>query len=202
MRKNKASLLAVLLWGVAGGLVIVGNSSAADPVTPRMLSYACAGCHGTNGVSAGPAIPTIAGIDADYFVSAMQGYKKDEWASTVMGRLAKNYSDDQIIAMGKFFAKQQFVPADQVVDSEKAALGKSLHRQHCEKCHENDGASSEGTGVLAGQWMPYLHAALHDYISGMRPMSKNMEAKIDAVLKEHKKAGIEALVHFYGSKSH
>ncbi|VBB68897.1 Cytochrome c4 [invertebrate metagenome] len=195
--QKKVSLLALL-----GGLIIAASSFAADdPPTPRMLSNACAGCHGTNGVSTGPAIPTIAGIDADYFVAAMQGYKKDEWASTVMGRLAKNYSDSQITAMGQFFSEQKFVPAHQLVDGRKVRLGQVLHKQHCEKCHEDAGASSEGAGVLAGQWMPYLRATLHDYISGTRPMSKNMEAKIDAVLKEHQQAGIEALVHFYGSKS-
>ncbi|KAF0140714.1 MAG: soxE [Rhodospirillaceae bacterium] len=193
--RNKASFLMLL-----GGLMIAGNSFAAGPAAPGMLANACAGCHGTNGVSDGPSIPTIAGMDAGYFIAAMQGYKKGEWASTVMGRLAKPYSDDEITAMGEFFASQKFVSASQKANGTKAKLGKSLHQHHCEKCHENDGASGEGSGILAGQWMPYLQATMNDYIAGTRPMDKKMKAKIDAVLSEHpKETGIEALVHFYGS---
>ncbi|KAF0119424.1 MAG: soxE [Rhodospirillaceae bacterium] len=193
--RNKIGFLVLL-----GGLVVAGNSFAADPTTPEMLANACAGCHGTNGVSVGPSIPTLAGIDADYFTSAMQGYKKGEWASTVMVRLAKPYSDDEITAMGAFFAKQKFVPANQKTDPAKAKLGETLHNQQCEKCHENGGSSGEGAGILAGQWMLYLHATLDDYASGTRPTDKKMKSKVDAVVNEHKDTGIEALVHFYGSK--
>lgn len=182
--------------------MIAGNSFAAGLATPDMLANACAGCHGTNGVSAGPSIPTIAGIDAEYFSSAMQGYKKGEWSSTVMGRLAKGYSDREIVAMGDFFAKQKFVPAEQRVDSVKAKLGESLHKQYCEKCHEGGGlvSTTGASGMLAGQWMPYLQATMTDYITGNRPMDKKMKTKVDAVLSEYKDAGIEALVHFYSSK--
>ena len=192
--RNKMGFLVLL-----GGLVIAGNGFAA-PATLEMLANACAGCHGTNGVSVGPSIPTLAGIDADYFTAAMQGYKKGEWASTVMTRLAKPYTDDEITAMGAFFAKQKFVSAIQKTDPAKVKLGEILHKQHCEKCHEEGGRSGEGAGVLAGQWMSYLHATLDDYAAEMRPTDKKMKSKIDAVVNEHKDAGIEALVHFYGSK--
>ena len=40
-----------------------------------MLVGACVACHGNNGNSEGPAIPTIAGMTANYFIGAMLSYK-------------------------------------------------------------------------------------------------------------------------------
>jgi sulfide dehydrogenase cytochrome subunit len=39
-----------------------------------MLANTCAGCHGPDGASGGPATPTIAGLSTEYFVEVMNGY--------------------------------------------------------------------------------------------------------------------------------
>ncbi|MBF0092922.1 MAG: c-type cytochrome [Alphaproteobacteria bacterium] len=170
----------------------------AEP-TPAMLANACAGCHGTNGLSVGPTSPIISGMASEYFVAAMAAYKKGEWPSTIMGRIAKGYSDEQIKAMGDFFAKQPFVRAAQKNDAAKAKTGAKLHEEYCEKCHEKGGSAGEDAGVLAGQWMPYLEHAMEDYTSGKRPMTKKMQKQVDQLVQDHKHAGVEALVNFYGS---
>lgn len=191
--RMKASLIMLL-----GGLVLSGNAWAAD-ASPTMLANACAGCHGTNGGSVGPSSPTIAGMSTEYFVMAMTAYKKGEWPSTIMTRIAKGYSDSEIKAMGDHFAKQKFVVASQKPDAAKAKVGAKLHGEFCEKCHEDGGAKGDDAGVLAGQWMPYLAQAFEDYESGKRPMSPKMKKKMDEAVATHKKEGMEALVHFYGS---
>ena len=45
-----------------GGLAAGSAALAADLPSPAMLGNTCAGCHGTNGSSMGPATPSIAGI--------------------------------------------------------------------------------------------------------------------------------------------
>ncbi|MEO5373625.1 MAG: cytochrome c4 [Alphaproteobacteria bacterium] len=195
--RNKTSIMVLL-----GGLVLGGNAWAqgAPAATPAMLANACAGCHGTNGVSVGPSSPTIAGISTEYFVTVMTAYKKAEWPSTIMTRIAKGYSDDEIKAMAEFFAKQKYVAApNQKADAAKAKAGEKLHKEFCDKCHEKGGASSDDGGILAGQWMPYLTFALEDYESGKRPQPPKMKKEFDVVVQNHKKEGLEALVHFYGS---
>lgn len=190
---NKTGLTILL-----GGLIVAGSAQAADP-TPAMLANACGGCHGTNGASAGPATPTIAGMSSEYFVMAMQAYKKGEWPSTVMTRIAKGYSDAELEAMGQFFAKQPYVVAHQTADAAKAKTGAKLHAEFCEGCHEKGGAEGDDAGIIAGQWMPYMAATLEDYEAGKRPMSAKMKKKMDALLQQHKKEGLDALVNFYGS---
>lgn len=189
--KNKLSLIALV-----GGMVL-GGAAWAD-ATPSMLANACAGCHGTNGASVGPSSPSIAGVASEYFVNAMSAYKKDEWSSTIMGRIARGYSDEQIKAMGEYFAKQPFSRAAQKNDAAKAKVGAKLHEEYCEKCHEKGGSAGEDAGVLAGQWMPYLDHAMEDYAGGKRPMTKKMKKQVDLLLQDHKQAGVEALVNFYG----
>lgn len=190
---NKASLLMAL-----GGFALAGNALAAD-ATPEMLANACGGCHGTNGISVGPATPTIAGLAKEYFVSAMEAYKKNEWGSTVMGRIARGYSTEEFTAMADFFAKQKYVYASQKSDAEKAKKGEKLHKEFCEKCHENGAKGDDEFGPLAGQWAPYLKFTMEDYVSGARPMSTKMKSKIDQMLKDHKDDAVDSIVHYYTS---
>lgn len=168
-----------------------------------VLSYTCAGCHGTNGVSVGPAIPTIAGLAEDTFTDAMMAYKDKEGGknATIMSRLAAGYSDEDIAAMAGFFSKQKFVAAKQDFDAAKAEAGKKIHEKSCEKCHEEGGSVDvDGSGILAGQWKPYLHYSLNDAVSGARTFPKKMAKKMKSVHEAESDAGVEALLEFYASQ--
>jgi len=135
----------------AGG-VVVSSSLWASPPTPEMLSNTCFGCHGVNGSSVGLSNPNIAGLTADYFEKSMKEYKSGERPSTVMGRLAKGYSDEEFKTMANFFAAKKIVRSKQEVDNAKVALGKDVHEKSCETCHSKNGYDNdEGVSVLAGQ---------------------------------------------------
>lgn len=182
------------------GVVLGGAAVAATP-SATMLSNTCVGCHGPNGNSVGPASPTIAGISTEFFMEAMEEYKSGVRPSTIMGRIAKGYSEEEFQLMAGYFSKQQFNrDKDQNIDAKMAKNGAKLHKKYCEKCHEDGGRSSEDdAGILAGQWMPYLQYTMTDYLSGNREMTKKMTKKVNA-LKEHKgDKGFEELLHYYGS---
>ena len=163
---------------VACGLAMAGTALASGP-SAEALAYTCAGCHGTNGQSHGPASPTLAGLSKPVLVETMKGFKSGDIASTIMGRIAKGYSDEQFELMGEFFAKQKFTVAKQSSDAGLAKKGAKLHDKYCEKCHSEGGSVSaavtDEVGVLSGQWKPYLHYTMNDFISGARPMPKKMK---------------------------
>ena len=69
-----------------------------------MLSNSCAGCHGTDGNSPG-AIPSIQGKSADFIATALTEFRDGKRPSTVMGRHAKGYSDEEIKLIADHFAK-------------------------------------------------------------------------------------------------
>ncbi len=167
-----------------------------------MLSDTCNGCHGGSGNSTGPAIPTIAGLSKEYFTETMKGFASGDVPSTIMGRIAKGYSEEEIGTMADHFAKIKFQKAaGQKFDAALAQKGAKLHEKYCEKCHADGGQSAEDdAGVLAGQWKPYVHWTLNDYQAGHRKATKKMQKKLDQMLAKEGSAGIEALINYYASQ--
>lgn len=196
MKLNK-KVLALL---VLGGLSVSGNSMAGT-ASALDLANTCAGCHGIDGSSTGPAIPSIAEISTEYFIEAMNDYKnKDGRYNTIMSRIAKGYSEEEIKLMADFFAKQKMARFDQKFDAEQAKAGKELHDKYCEKCHEDGGRSAaDDSGILAGQWAKYLEYTMDDYVEGRREMPKKMKKKVKKLMKADAE-GIEKLIHYYGSQ--
>lgn len=187
------------LLGVAVVAGTIGLAPAAfAQASPEMMADTCAGCHGTDGSSNGPATPTIASLSADYFIISMKDYKAGKRQSTVMGRIAKAYSDDDIAAMAKHFQTKPFHRPGQKVDAAKAKEGKVLAKKYCESCHEDEGKVGEGVGVLAGQMLPYLQYSIADFLDGKREPEKRQKVKFDALMKD--KGGREAfepILHYY-----
>lgn len=180
-------------------LMILPLPLMAAPASGQALAFTCAGCHGTDGSSVGPSSPSIAGMDPDVFIDTMQAYKQDKHNTTIMKRIARGYSDEQIKAMAWFFAKQELKVQPQQTDPALAELGKKLHDKHCEKCHE-DGGQPGDSGTLAGQWMPYLHYTMDDFVAGRRDFPRKMQRKVDAAIEAEGEQALPALIHYYGSQ--
>ena len=97
-RKIFATAAAAFLFLVSSGPL--SAQSAEDT--------ACANCHGTNGKSNGK-IPTLAGRPAPALAAVMKAFKSETPppATTIMNRIAKGYTDEQIEALAKYFAEQK-----------------------------------------------------------------------------------------------
>ena len=198
MKVTKLAMAIISGCAISFSAVSAGNMTGAYGV---MLSNTCAGCHGTDGASVGPAIPSLGGMSAVYITETMAGYKSGDIASTIMGRIAKGYSDDEVAAMANHFAAQKQHRADQSFDSAKAAKGEKLHDKYCEKCHSEAGSLAEDdSGILAGQLMPYLHYTMEDFHNGDRSMPKKMKKKVKKLHKKEGDAGIDAIFNYYASQ--
>ena len=81
------------------GLLLAGAASAGSVRSPSMLANTCAGCHGTDGASAGDIMPIIGGMEKEYMSTVLLEYKTGERDSTIMGRIAKGYSDNELKAI-------------------------------------------------------------------------------------------------------
>lgn len=195
--KNKKTLgIAMLLTGIA-----FSGASIASGASGQALSYTCAGCHGTNGASTGPATPSLAGMSSTYIEDSMKDFKEGERESTIMTRIAKGYSDDDFVKMGKFFADQKAHVAKQSA-SGMSKKGAKIHKKYCEKCHsENGSLADDDSGFLTGQWTPYIKYSLEDVMDGTRDTGKKMKKKLG---KAHEKYGddlLPALLDFYASQN-
>lgn len=180
---------------VAGAWMMSAGAGAAPP-NAAMLANACAGCHGTGGGSAGPAMPSLAGQSKEAIVVAMQKFKSGERPSSIMGRLAKGYSDADFATMGDFFSKQKLHPTVQTLDPARVARGKALQQANCSRCHLEDGREGkDDTPAMASQWLPYLQMQMALYLSDKRKMPEKMAEKV----KPLSAYDLDALLQFYAS---
>ena len=191
---------------ILAALLVTAAAQAAPP-----QAAGCADCHGKDGVSAGAAIPTIAGISAFALEEQMQGYKAKArpcekvkfaagdhpaGATDDMCSIAGKLGDADITALAAHFAGLKFMPAKNAVDAAKAAAGKKYHAANCEKCHTEGGSLAEDdASILAGQPKGYLVQALKELRAGEREMDKKMAPKIKAL----QAADAEALIEFYAA---
>ena len=86
------------------GLALPGGARAEDQRS-IIMANTCHSCHGTDGHSVG-AMPSIAGKSADYIVDTLRKFRDGKKPSTVMMRIAKGFTDAEIVALAKHFAKQ------------------------------------------------------------------------------------------------
>lgn len=182
---------------IAGGLLVIGSAQA-ESASGRALAFTCAGCHGTNGNSTGQATPSIAGMSATYLEDTMIAYKSGERPSTIMTRIAKGYTDEEITAMSEWFAGQTYVPAKQEFDAAKAEAGAAIHEENCASCHEDGGTvADDDAGFLKGQWATYLHDSFDDFRAGNREIPKKMMKVVEKLSADP--ANRENLIEYYKS---
>ncbi len=188
--------VATLLTGlILGSSAIAADSD--DMASGAMLAGTCFACHGPDGVSTGPSIPTIGGLPEEFLVDKMMAYKEDRHYGTIMQRIMKGYSKDEIESMSRYISRQRYEVVTQKVDTQKAAMGEKLHKKSCEKCHEDGGRSGEEAGILSGQWFPYLVYTMEDYRTGRSEMPRKMKRRVDKL----DDAEIDALMHYYAGQS-
>jgi len=192
---------------LVGGALALGLSCLAmaedDGPTGKMLVDTCAGCHGTNGSSVGPASPSIAAMDPVVFVEMMEDFAEGETYSTIMGRIAKGYTEEELERMGEYLHKQPYIAAKQDYDQSLVEEGAKLHDKYCEKCHVEGGKpvpEEEDYYILAGQWTPYLKYSMDDFENDRREMPKKMKRKMESLYEDHGKESLTALYAFWASQ--
>ena len=184
-------------------LLLPCGLSGNEPVPSMTASLAvqgCFGCHGPQGQSQSPSIPSLAGLSRGYLLSVLRAYRHGGRFSTVMGRLLSGASDADLAEMADYFSRQTARVPKQRVDWDLASKGRQLHRLYCRECHGDRHQDGEpGTPKLNGQWMSYLRWTLRDYLMGANQTEQAMSHSLIRLIRRHGEEGLEALIHYYGS---
>jgi len=203
-KTNVQSLLAIILLTICYPAILV---QAADL---DKLAANCEQCHGKDGVSTEPKIPTIAGMSSTYITDSIAAYLdksrpcddikipsgEHKGDTSNMCKSVEKLSEEETDMLAQHYAGKAFVRAKQKFDADLAATGKSIHEVNCKKCHEDGGSSpDDDAGYLAGQWMPYLEDQFEEYGKGERVQPKKMQPKLEKLSKDD----IKALLHYYAS---
>lgn len=78
----------------------------ADALRGYMLGASCLNCHGDGGPD-GNGIPSLTGYTAEAIATAMRQFRDGERGATVMARLARGYSDDEIAQLAAWLAARE-----------------------------------------------------------------------------------------------
>lgn len=191
---RKSPLLSIMVFC---GIVAATPSLAAD-ININGLANTCNSCHGIGGYSVGPANPSIGGQSADYLKKVMMEQKKGERYSSLMGRLLKVYSEEEITALADYYAAQEWLPATQENDPALGIRGRRVHNAVCKKCHGAKADKMNGESLrMAGQYAAYIRLTLQKYQDEkFRKPAQDMADAVESLSPED----IEAVSHYLASR--
>lgn len=128
----------------------------------KAASKKCARCHGEDGNATEPGMPSLAGQQPHYFVSALMAYLHDKRNIETMENELRGLNKIDMENMAVYYASQTPVRRDQPAVGDPVA-GQPLTAR-CGGCHGAGGVSHDtATPTLAGQDAQYLVSAIKAY---------------------------------------
>ena len=97
----------VVAWSLAVSLGATLAASNPNPVPAATMAHSCAACHGTNGQLGDEYFKPLAGMPVQQFVRTLVDFREGKRSATLMGHVAKGFTDADLKAMGEFFAAQK-----------------------------------------------------------------------------------------------
>ena len=92
---------------LAAAIGIASIAAAAVASAERPAGAAsCSGCHPASARVTSP-VPRLAGLDRAMIARAMQDFRSGQRPATVMDRIAKGFTDDEIQALAAWFGAQK-----------------------------------------------------------------------------------------------
>jgi len=98
LKKVFAAFIASLL------LVVANTSLAGDTAAGKSKAAICSGCHGSDGISANPLWPNLAGQKEVYLVNQLRAFRDGSRSDPMMTPMAKPLSDADIENLAAYFA--------------------------------------------------------------------------------------------------
>ena len=199
---------------VAASKATPSPAAAPKPVVDYGERYAatCAACHGSEGRSELPLVPSLAGQHSFYAITQLflfrDGRRNDHPASAAMSALAKGMSDADLRGYSEAVSR---LPAAALAasppqpgehaplprDAARFERGRQLAADHrCGSCHGADLAGGGQVPRLGGQREDYLQIALKGFQSGTR---LGYTPAMNEALSGLKAEDLEDLAHYMAS---
>jgi cytochrome c553 len=166
--RRQARLVAALATALA--LLPPAAVAHAGALPGEAKAQTCFACHGPNGRSATPEVPSLAGQQRDFIVTQLHLFRDGGRKDAQMAPMTVNLSDRDIDDLAAFFA--QAPPASPEQPAEPgivSAAQRLMQRQHCATCHGETLTGQQQVPRLAGQQRAYLAWQLRAYRDGKRP---------------------------------
>jgi cytochrome c553 len=155
----------------------------------------CVACHGENGQSNMPDVPSLGGQPSHYLTLQLFMFRERMRVVEPMNAMTKGLSDDDLRGMAKAISSlPPPPPAAGPPDPARVERARALIQQHrCNFCHNEIFSGEENVPRLAGQREDYLVKAMREYKSNTR---RGYDASMADVMHPLTDADILDLAHF------
>lgn len=172
-------------------LFFVGAPQAQQPQRLEL----CVACHGPQGNSQNPQIPSLAGqpkiFMENQLVLIREGLRDVPAMKAVMGGL----SDGEIVALARHFSAQPALAPPGTPQADKVSAGAAVSKQAlCATCHLPGYVGQNQVPRLAGQHEAYLAVTMKMYRDNPAP---GRDTAMSAVLYGLKDADLDHLAHYF-----
>jgi cytochrome c553 len=196
-RKFFTPRVAVLVILAAAALPLIGCARAAlaaDAEAQRQKAQPCVACHGPDGNSVNPAMPSLAGQPKQFITTQLVMFREGKRKNPQMSPLAANLSNADINDFGAYFSSQKPAPPTRKTAPDKIAASRRVAEQnHCVACHGPDLKGQQHIPRLAGQQFDYLRAQLRGFKASTR---FDMDGQMTSAAQALSDADIELLADY------
>lgn len=161
-----------------------------------LAAHRCANCHGEDGRSQQPDIPSLAGQPADFITLQMVLFREGLRQVPAMNAFAEGLPDRDIEDLAAFFAAQRPGPPDdrRPRDAALFAAGQALSGpRNCGVCHLTDYRGRNQVPRLAAQREDFLARTLREYRDGVRAAP---DTQMNSAVVGLRDQDIAALAHY------
>jgi cytochrome c553 len=171
-----------------------GAGSAADPEAGQRKAEVCAPCHGPDGNSTNPAIPSLAGQPPLYTYYQLLQFREGQRVDPQMSPFAVGLSDADMQDIAAYYAAQMPLAPRSTGDPAKMEAGRRLVQTHyCDSCHAPGLVGQKHIPRLAGQHYEYLLNQLRAYRAQTRP---DMDGSMTMAAQPLSQDDIELLAYY------
>jgi cytochrome c553 len=154
----------------------------------------CIGCHGPNGNSTMPGIPSLAAQNARYIYLQLRDFQEGRRSNDMMTPMTAGLSKDDMREIADYYSKQKLSSKGFKADAEKAKLGKAKADETlCAMCHLGEFVGQNEIPKVAGQNYDYVVKSLTDFKAKTRT---NDAGNMTSVASTLSAADIENLAHY------
>jgi cytochrome c553 len=172
------------------------SASLAQTVAERVAQ--CGACHGEDGNSRMPNIPSLAGQPEFYLTNQLFLFREGVRNVPGMSELMKGLKDDDLVALASHFAALEAKPSEEKVDPVLVKRGEALAEpMRCASCHLPSLVGQDQMPRLARQRIDYLIHAMTQFRDDAR---SGADTQMNNVLRGVSDDDITALAHFASSR--
>jgi cytochrome c553 len=154
----------------------------------------CIGCHGPNGNSTMPGIPSLAAQNARYIYLQLRDFQEGRRSNDMMTPMTAGLSKDDMREIADYYSKQKLSSKGFKADAEKAKLGKAKADETlCAMCHLGEFVGQNEIPKVAGQNYDYVVKSLTDFKAKTRTNDAGNMTSVASTLSD---TDIENLAHY------